>query len=186
MVTIIAPGGETRRGVIFRFAVDLIREQKQVIFLREFVQGIIVRAGHQVAGWVVRRVDDNGFGVGPHQMTKFIQIERPAVFVARPPRTDVTADALRHFPQGLVARRMDDDVVAFIQRGVHEKEDSFLRTGVDEYLFRLDRFVEFGNLFSQSGASLRFGISEPGLLEFPGGACFQREQVRDGHGFTVR
>src|SRR3990172_11991383 len=106
----------------------------------------------------MRCVDDDGFGICPHQMTEFIQVECPAVFCACLPGTHVTACGAGNLRQGLVSGRMDNDVVIFLENGGHEEEDRLLCTGMDENLFRLDCFVQFSNLRAQCGATLSFCI----------------------------
>ena len=161
VVAIVTSGGQTRGRVVFRFAVDLVRKQEQVVLLHEAVEFVKVRAGHEITRRVVRRVDDDGLRRWAHERREFVEIERPVVFLARQPRADVTADALRHFRQRLVIRRVDDDVVVLFEHGVHEEIDRLPRARVDEHMFRLDGCVEIADLRPQGGTALRLGVSQP-------------------------
>ena len=62
-------------------------------------------------------------------------------------------------------RRMHNDMVILFQSRMHKKKYRFLRAGVDENLFGLNRFVNGSYFLAQGGMSLRFGVAQPGLLE---------------------
>jgi hypothetical protein len=81
--------------------------------------------------------------------------------------------------------RMHNNVIIFFQRCEHKKKYRLFRTGVNENLLRLNGLINFGDLFSERRVSLRFGVSEPGLLKLLRCASLQGKQVRDGHGLTV-
>jgi len=182
----IARGGQTGGGVVLRFAVDLVRKQEQATVTREAVEGVKVRAGHEVARRVVRRVDDDGLGRWAREALEFIQIERPPVLFARLPQADRTSNAPRRFGKRLVVRRVDDDVVVRFERGVHEEKDRLLRARVDEDVCGLDGLVDAADLRPQGGTALRLCVSQPDLGKLFGRARLEGQQVRDGHGFTVR
>jgi hypothetical protein len=81
---------------------------------------------------------------------------------------------------------MNNDMVTLFEGGVHEQIYRFTRASMDENILGLNGGIEITNLFSERRTSLRFGISEPHILESLSRSFFEGKQVRNGHGFTVR
>src|SRR6476659_2179139 len=109
----------------------------------------VILTRHQIASWVMRRINNDSFGIGPHKMTEFIKVERPSVLFTRPPGTYITTRGAGNFRQRLVARRMDDDVVILFESSEHEEEDGFLRARMNQNLLCLNSFIKFTNLPAQ-------------------------------------
>jgi hypothetical protein len=118
-----------------------------------------VVVGHQVTGWVMRCIDDHRSCIGAQITSQVVYIQRPIILLVGLPERYFTADAVGHLDEGLVTRRMHDDMVASPEDGVHKQEDGFLSAAVNQYLVRVDSRVYPGNLLPKFWRALRLSVS---------------------------
>jgi len=81
---------------------------------------------HQRAGRIVRLVDIEHPSRRAHESLERLRVVGPALLVAPVPGADLGAGAAGHLERRLVARRLDDRVIARPEQRVVEQEDALL------------------------------------------------------------
>lgn len=133
----------------------------------------------------MRKIDHHDPGPVAQMILEKTKIQGPVPPGIGRPGNDLRPDAPGHFPQRLVTRNMNNDLVARLQGGIHEIEDGLFGPGMDQDLLWMERLVEGGDLFPEFRAALGFGVAKPERGEAIPGARFQLEQVLHRKAFTV-
>ena len=121
---------------MLELAVDLVAEEPGASLGAELDDAVEDGPRHQGPGRVVRRVEVDELRVGPQRALERVEIVRPAVGRRAPPLRHLGAGRARDLERRLVARRLDDDVVAGLEQGVVGGEDALLRGRDDDDVVR--------------------------------------------------
>ena len=182
----IAGGGQGVGGIMLQLPVHFVGEQQQPRLPADLDQPRLLARRHQIAGRVVRQVDDHSPRLGRDQLRQLVQIGRPAMLFPPQPGHDIAADAAGDLRQRLIVRRLHDHGIAGLQRGLHEVGDRLHRAGMDQHLLRSDPAIQPRDLRPQRGRPRRFRIAEPLMQELVGRVRLQRQQLADGQRLAVR
>ena len=133
---------------------------------------------HRRPGRVVRRVDVDELRVRSQQPLERIEVVRPAVGVRAAPDVDGGAGRPRHGERRLVARHLDDGVVARPEEGGLDGEDALLGGGERDDRAGLRRRVEGCDRLAQLRRARNLGVSEPERREPLAGVGLEQQQLR--------
>ena len=159
--------------------VDLVAEEPGATLGAELDDPVEHLPRHQGAGRVVRRVDVDEPRLRSQRPLERVEIVGPAVGGRPSPLGHLGAGRERDLERRLVARRLDDDVVAGLEEGVVGDEDGLLGGRDDDDIVRLRGLVHRCDRGAQLGRARRLGVAEP-LGEKPlARVGLEREQVGD-------
>ena len=89
--------------------------------------------------------------------------------------------------QALIARPLDDGVVARTEKRVDQAEDGLLGTGEGQHLVRLDAFVQPGDLAAQQRMAGRLRVTEGQAVPEPMRLVIgQGQQLGHWHALDIR
>lgn len=157
----VAGGRQPPGRVVLQLPVDLVREQQQPVPAGDLDHRLEALSVHQVPGRVVRAVEHHRLGLLPHQRRQRVRIEAPAVALLPLPPAHLHPPRLRHAVERLVGRRVHHQVVARLERHVHEGEDRLLGTGVDQHVARPHRLVDPRDRLPQLRIAGALGVPQP-------------------------
>ncbi len=171
----VAGGGKAVGGIVFKFAIDLVGKNANVVASGKIENASEDFRAHEKAGRIMRGVDVDGAGVGADQRFESGKIMGPIVFGFAAPFTDGGSGAFGKGERAFVARRFDDGVVRGREERVIEEEDGFFGGGDDDELGRGDGFIDGGEGFAEPGRAGGFGVAAPVLEKGVVGAGFEGE-----------
>ncbi len=165
--------------------VDLVAEEPGAPLGAELDDPVEHLPRHQRAGRVVRRVDVDESCLRSQRPLERVEVVSPAICGRPSPLGHLGTGGEGDLERRLVARCLDDDVVAGLEEGVVGDEDGLLGSRDDDDVVRLRGLVHRGDRGAQLGRARRLGVAEP-LGEQPlARVGLEREQVGDGHGLGV-
>ncbi len=172
--------------IVFQEAIDLVGEQQEPPPAREFGKAREALRLRQVAAGIVGKIDHHGPRGRRDLVLQPIGIQRPPLAGPAFPAGHPAAHGLGHRGQRLVARRLDDQVVARLQGGVHEDKDRLLGAGENQDVIGADAIVQAGDLAAQGRVAARLGVAQAQGPESFLGPGLHGQQFAQGKGFAVR
>ncbi len=123
-----------------------------------------LRARDNLAGRVVRKIDDDHARVGTKSGMQAVEIQRPATLRLEWDSGDL-ANTERHRFGGLVVGRDHDGVILRTEQHPHSRVNGLFRARETQDVIRRTRVVRGGNLLSERRCTPRLGIRETERVE---------------------
>ena len=166
--------------------VDFVRKNDKAVPFgkrRQFMYKIAVR---QKAGGIVGQIDHDHFRAIRESSFQIVEIDAPPVVRFCPPLGHLGTDSASHVAEGLVAGRMNDEMVPGLQGDIHEVEDGLFGTCMHQHLFGGDPFIKGGDGLPQLRMTQGFRVTEPKRGKLIAGVGLHCQQFLQRHAFAVR